>query len=55
MQWLTLKKVCGPPSHPGVDVRFAGFDVVMEVVSERLNVRDDLLSALRCEMSREQH
>ena len=43
----------GPTIIRAMDVRFARLDVVVEVVAERLNVRDDLLPPLRRKMSRE--
>lgn len=51
----TLQEVCCPPSHTAVDVRFAGLDVVVEVVSECLDVRDDFFSTLRCKMAWEEN
>lgn len=38
---LTLQEVCGSLPHSGVDVCFGSLDVVVEVVSESLNVGDD--------------
>lgn len=35
-----LQEIRRPPPHPAVDVGFAGFDVVVEVVPEGLDVRD---------------
>lgn len=37
-----------------MDVRFAGFDVVVEVVAERLDVRDDFCLSLGCEVAWEE-
>lgn len=52
---LTLQEVCCPSSHAAVDVRLAGFDVVVEVVAEDLDVRDDSLAALGREVAGEEH
>lgn len=38
-----------------MNVRFAGFDVVVKVVSESLDVRDDGLAALRSEVTWEEY
>jgi 3-hydroxyacyl-CoA dehydrogenase len=50
----TLKEVGRPLAHPGVDEGLGGFDVVVEVVTERLDVRDDLCATLHCQMTREE-
>lgn len=50
---LTLKEVGGPLPHPRVNECFGGFDVVVEIVSEGLDVRNDLLSSLLGQMTRE--
>jgi hypothetical protein len=40
-----LQEIGGASAHAAVDVGFAGFDVVVEVVAEGLDVRDDLFAA----------
>ena len=40
----TLEKVRSPPTHPRMDVSFGGFNVVMEVIAESLNMGDDFFS-----------
>jgi hypothetical protein len=51
---LTLQEVgCSLP-HPRVDICFRGLDVIMEIVSERLDVRDDVGHPLRGEVAGEQ-
>ena len=40
-----LQEVGGAPAHAAVDVGFAGLDVVVEVVAEGLDVRDDFFAA----------
>jgi hypothetical protein len=37
-----------------VNISFGGLDVVVEIVPESLNVRNDLFPPLICQMSREQ-
>jgi hypothetical protein len=37
-----------------VDERLGRLDVVVEVIAEGLDVRDDLYSSLGCQMAREQ-
>jgi len=39
-----LQEVGGASAHAAVDVGFAGFDVVVEVVAEGLDVRDDFFA-----------
>jgi hypothetical protein len=34
----TLQEICGTSSHPGVNIGFRGLDVVVEVVTEGLDV-----------------
>ena len=51
----TLQEVGCPLSHPRVDKCFGGFDVVVEVVSEGLDVGDDLCSSLHGQMAREEN
>ena len=46
-----LQEVRRSPSHSRMDVGFAGFDVVVEVISERLNVRDVVCSTVTLEMA----
>jgi len=43
---LTLQEISCPPPHPRVDVRFRGLDVVVEIVTKDLDVRDDIFAAL---------
>lgn len=50
----TLKEIGSPLAHPRVDERFGRLDVVVEVVTESLDVRDDLRSSVSCQMAREQ-
>jgi hypothetical protein len=50
----TLQEIGRPSPHPGVDIRLGGFDVVMEVVSESLNMRNDFLASCVSQVSREQ-
>jgi hypothetical protein len=40
-----LQEIGGAPAHAAVDVGFAGLDVVVEVVAEGLDVRDDFFAA----------
>lgn len=40
-----LQEVGGASAHAAVDVGFACFDVVVEVVAESLDVRDDFFAA----------
>ena len=40
-----LQEIGGAPAHAAVDVGFAGLDVVVEVVTEGLDVRDDFFAA----------
>lgn len=49
----TLEEVSRPLAHPRVDKRLGRLNVVMEVVTEGLNVRDDFVSSLLCQMARE--
>ena len=42
----TLQEVGGPAPHSRVDVCFGRLDVVVEVVAESLDVRDDLFPSL---------
>jgi hypothetical protein len=51
---LTLQEIRRPAPHARVNVRLGGFDVVVEVVAEGLDVRNDFFSSLFCEMSREE-
>ena len=41
-----LQEVGGPLSHSRVDISLGGLDVIVEVVAEGLNVRDDIGHAL---------
>jgi hypothetical protein len=50
-----LQKVSSTPTHTAVNVGFARFDVVVEVVAESLDVRDDFLAACGCEVAGEQN
>lgn len=43
---LTLEEVGSPLPHSRVDESLGGFDVVVEVVSEGLDVRNDLIPSL---------
>lgn len=54
MMECTLQEVGSPPPHARMDVCFAGFDVVVEVISERLDVRNDFCLSLRGKMSWEE-
>jgi len=49
-----LQEIRRPPPHPAVDVRFARFDVVVEVVPEGLDVRDDFGAARGLEVAGEE-
>ena len=40
-----MQEIGGAPAHAAVDVGFAGLDVVVEVVAEGLDVRDDFFAA----------
>ena len=53
--YFTLKKVSSTLSHTRMDVGFRCLDVVMEVVSKRLDVRNDFVHSLGCQMSWEEH
>jgi hypothetical protein len=48
-----LEEVRGPLAHPGVDEGLGGLDVVVEVVTESLDVGDDLVSSCSLQMARE--
>lgn len=50
----TLQEVGSPPPHARMDVCFAGFDVVVEVISECLDMRNDFCLSLWGEMSWEE-
>ena len=50
-----LQEVSSTPTHTTVDVGFARFDVVVEVVAESLDVRDDFLAACGCKVAGEQN
>ena len=50
-----LQEIGGAPAHAAVDVGFAGLDVVVEVVAESLDVRDDFLAARGCKVAGEQN
>lgn len=52
---LTLKEICCALAHTRVDVGLRGLDVVMEVIAEGLDVRDDLGHSLRSKMPREEN
>lgn len=49
-----LQEVGGASAHAAVNVGFTGFDVVVEVVAESLDVRDDFFAAGGCEVAREE-
>jgi hypothetical protein len=51
----TLEEVSCPLSHPGVDKGLGSLDVVVEVVSEGLDVGDDLCSSLHSQMAWEEN
>lgn len=51
----TLQEIGSAPPHPGVDVCLSSLDVVMEVVTECLYVRDDVLSSSDGKMAREEN
>lgn len=51
----TLQKVGRPPPHAAVDVCLASLDVIVEVIPESLDMRDDLFSSLGRKMSWEEH
>lgn len=51
----TLEEVCGPLAHSCVDEGLGSLDVVMEVIAEGLNVRNNLIAPLFGEMTREEH
>lgn len=53
MACLTLKEVRSSLSHSRVNIGFGGLNVVVEVVPESLDVRDDIRHALRGQMARE--
>ena len=55
MTQRTLEEVCGPLAHSCVDESLGSLDVVMEVVAEGLNVRDNLIAPLLGEMAREEY
>jgi len=50
-----LQEIGRPPPHPAVDVRFRGFDVVVEVVAEGLDVGDCLGAPLGGEVAGEEN
>jgi hypothetical protein len=50
----TLKEVGGALPHPRVDECLGGFDVIVEVVSEGLDVRNNLISSLFRQVTGEQ-
>jgi hypothetical protein len=49
-----LQEISGAPAHAAVDVGFAGLDVVVEVVAEGLDVRDNFLAARGGEVAGEE-
>jgi hypothetical protein len=49
-----LQEVGSTPAHAAVDVGFASFDVVVEVIAESLDVRDDFFTASGCKVAREE-
>jgi len=51
----TLKEVCSPLAHSCVNEGLGSLDVVMEVVAEGLDVRDNLIAPLLGEMAREEY
>ena len=56
MLWIekhTLEEVGSPSSHSRMDVSLGSLDVIVEVVAEGLDVRDDLVPPLRSQMTRE--
>ena len=52
---LTLEEVSRPAAHSGVDVRLGGLDMVVEIIAESLNVRDDIWHPLWCQMTGEEN
>lgn len=50
-----LQEIGSPSSHPAMNICFRRLDVIVEVVSESLYVRDAFFSALWCQMSWEQN
>lgn len=50
-----LQEIGRPSPHPAVDVRFRGFDMVVEVVAEGLDVGDGLGAPLGGEMPGEEN
>jgi hypothetical protein len=46
-----LQEVSGTPTHTAVNISFARFDVVVEVVAESLNVGDDFFASCGCKVA----